>query len=1535
MNHLYTLKGLMAIAIILLCSFCAPIQASHIPGANITYTCNPANPLEYTFTLTVFRRCPGTHPTTMPASYFTLTNDCGLVNPTIPVFNQVGTEIDVNQLCNSATSNCSGGTQPGIWKYTYEATIILPANCNGWHLEYSLCCRDASSNLNGGSGNTMVTTTTLNTSYSPCNNSPVVTAPPIPYACTNTNFNYCLTTYDQEGDSMSFSLVAPLNLGQAPITHQAGFSITQPLNNFTLDPQTGCLSLNHPNVGNYVVAILIREWDSNGNILTEIIHDFQIMVINCTNTPPNNPVGGISNFSGTGTQTGPNTIAACFGDQVCFDVVFADVDATDVLTITTDGTTLLPGATFTQTGINPVTGTFCWTSQPGYLNDVITFTVQDDGCPVLGTSGFAVDFDITTGVYAGPDVTICGTQTTQLQAFGATSYTWSPAAGLSCTNCPNPIASPSSTTTYTVTGNLVGVCTNVSTVTVNVVPDFPLTLTPSSATICANELVQLNASGPAARGPFTYNWTPASSLNDPAIGNPIANPIVTTNYTVDVTSANGCVMTGNIPITVSGVGPTVNISPVDTTICPGTSAQLNSTAVIYPLTCGISSGCTGTTTQPIVGTGTSGTTTYSPFYGSTSTTSNYTKRIQYIYTAAELNAMGYYGGTIRELALFVTTSTSYNYDDVEIWMGCTSQDEFTNTNFASTASMTQVFGPTNNINLANNNWHNFNITDWDWDGTSNLIIQFCSRETGANGSESVRYSSTSPAYRCIQYATTSTTINACTNATGSRYTSRADMRFTMCQQAATAPVYSWSPVASLSDPTIANPIATPTDTTTYLLNVTDGVSGCTGSAIATINVLDLQLAMNPTGPINMCAGDPAVNLNAQLYENGAVVPLGAAQAYTEATSATLPMCSNVTGGDHTVTFNSGVPDASGNVTLTLCVVGDFGSSSESFTVYGEGGVNLGTYNEVTAGVAYNDCGTTPLCNTITITQAQWNLWNVDGQVIFTIDVNNNVNNFCSVGGGTSNSSCITSADVAYTGVIGTSYIWSPTLGLSNANIQNPTVAPSTTTTYTVTSVFGSCTLTETVDVIVGTPSTTPTLSPIVGTQCPNTTMTLNAGGGVAGVGSAIHWYTGPNGTGTWLGTGSVYSFVPTNGQTIYIRREGACNITTDDFQTINLKDYVYGVNAISTTNYCTDDNGWHHFYDNDEILLSIQGDLTGAPAGFPEITIWDNGTWYQQSQGPFTAPSCAASNLTPGEEYFEMERSWNVNFGGGTLNPPYNVRFYYEASERAAVENAAANWMATYPACGYSYKYANPLGAYWFKNVGSNYTAPDYDGLHLTGVGGVTPNGINYGQFNGVNSFSGGTLGITLVPNILLPVQWLYFDGETDGKVNHLRWATEAEQNSERFNVQRSKDGVTFETIGSVAAQGNSTTTTYYTFDDEHPFEGANYYRLELLETSGEANLSNTILLVIAPDNLGYSFYPNPTDKLVYYQYEATKKEALRIEVLDVLGKQVSTKNVSSVVGMNRIPVDLSAYPNGTYMVRVHHEGTAQVHTSKIIKNKE
>ncbi len=831
--------------------------ATHIPGANITYTCDPNNPLTYTFTLTLYRVCPGTHPATMSSTYFTLTNDCGLVNPVVPIFNQVGQAEDVNQLCASATSDCSGGTSPGLWKYTYEATITLPADCDSWTISFDLCCRDASTNMTGGTGNNMYVETVMNTQTAPCNSSPQVTSIPMPYACANTTFNYCLTIADPEGDSTYFTMIPPMGAAGTPIAFNAPWSTTSPLSNFTLDPLTGCISFNEPTTGDYVVNILIESFDANGNLIASIVHDFKIQVMACNNTPPSNPVGGIQNVTGTGAQLGPQEVGVCWGDDICFDVVFQDaVNPADIITITTDGTTLLPGATFVQTGTNPATGTFCWTAQPGYTGSVVTFVAADDGCPVMGTSGFAVEFSIATGVWAGPDPIICGSQTTQLQANGAGSYTWSPATGLSCTNCPNPIADPPSTQQYIVTGNLVGTCPNEDTVTVIVVPDFTPLATPASQSICANEIAQLDITG--NQGPYTVTWTPQSTLNNPNIVNPLANPLTTTTYTAVVTSIDGCTKTITADVIVSGVGPTVTITPSSIDICEGESVPFVTEAYVYPVVCGPSSGCTGTNNIVDIGTSSTGTTSYTPFYGSTSTTSNYTNKTQYIYTAAELNAMGYYGGTIKTLALRSTTSYIYQYDNVDIWIGCTTQDQYLTTSFIPTSSMTLVWSG-DNYNPPNNTWCAFNIADYDWDGISNLVIQICADEDNTNdeGSDSFLYHSTSPAYRCLYYHTTLTT--GCSTPTGTRVTNRPNIRMTLCVEDASSPVYSWSPGTGLSSTTIANPTASPTSSTSYVLDVT--ANGCTGSGIAQINVSP-DYTLSPTAsPISLCYGQ-TTTLNA-------------------------------------------------------------------------------------------------------------------------------------------------------------------------------------------------------------------------------------------------------------------------------------------------------------------------------------------------------------------------------------------------------------------------------------------------------------------------------------------------------------------------------------------------------------------------------------------------------------------------------------------------------------------------------------------------
>lgn len=139
----------------------------------------------------------------------------------------------------------------------------------------------------------------------------------------------------------------------------------------------------------------------------------------------------------------------------------------------------------------------------------------------------------TVVVNAGADQTICSGSCVSLTASGCTgNYSWAPSTGLNCTTCPNPIACPPTTITYTVTS--VAGCTGSDMVTVFVLPSpiLSVSITPST---CAGSSSTLTASGAS-----TYTWTPATGLSSTTGATVTANPPTATTYTVTGTDPNGC-----------------------------------------------------------------------------------------------------------------------------------------------------------------------------------------------------------------------------------------------------------------------------------------------------------------------------------------------------------------------------------------------------------------------------------------------------------------------------------------------------------------------------------------------------------------------------------------------------------------------------------------------------------------------------------------------------------------------------------------------------------------------------------------------------------------------------------------------------------------------------------------------------------------------------------------------------------------------------------------------------------------------------------
>jgi concanavalin A-like lectin/glucanase superfamily protein len=93
-------------------------------------------------------------------------------------------------------------------------------------------------------------------------------------------------------------------------------------------------------------------------------------------------------------------------------------------------------------------------------------------------------------------------------------------------------------------------------------------------------------------------------------------------------------------------------------------------------------------------------------------------------------------------------------------------------------------------------------------------------------------------------------------------------------------------------------------------------------------------------------------------------------------------------------------------------------------------------------------------------------------------------------------------------------------------------------------------------------------------------------------------------------------------------------------------------------------------------------------------------------------------------------------------------------------------------------------------------------------------------------------------PLVSLPVTYAGFVATKNGSSTVLQWQTQQEENSKSFIIERGTDGKEFTGIGEVTAAGNSSLMQSYSFTDETPAQGRNYYRLNQVDLDGRSNYS-------------------------------------------------------------------------------------------------
>lgn len=151
----------------------------------------------------------------------------------------------------------------------------------------------------------------------------------------------------------------------------------------------------------------------------------------------------------------------------------------------------------------------------------------------------------TPVVSAGQDVSICPGEGATLFGSGAQSYAWSPTVGISAPNSGTTASSPSSTTTYTLTGTTTAGCSSSDQVTVSVYPSAIIVANEETLVVCEGEEIQLNVTGG-----ISYIWT-GQNVDDPDAATTSATPSNSTTYNVLGFDENGCQGTDAVSVQVN------------------------------------------------------------------------------------------------------------------------------------------------------------------------------------------------------------------------------------------------------------------------------------------------------------------------------------------------------------------------------------------------------------------------------------------------------------------------------------------------------------------------------------------------------------------------------------------------------------------------------------------------------------------------------------------------------------------------------------------------------------------------------------------------------------------------------------------------------------------------------------------------------------------------------------------------------------------------------------------------------------------------
>ncbi len=213
------------------------------------------------------------------------------------------------------------------------------------------------------------------------------------------------------------------------------------------------------------------------------------------------------------------------------------------------------------------------------------------------------------------------------------------------------------------------------------------------------------------------------------------------------------------------------------------------------------------------------------------------------------------------------------------------------------------------------------------------------------------------------------------------------------------------------------------------------------------------------------------------------------------------------------------------------------------------------------------------------------------------------------------------------------------------------------------------------------------------------------------------------------------------------------------------------------------------------------------------------------------------------------------------------------------------------------------------KRVGSNPWV--VSGTHVDNSGSITnPVAKRIGASGWSNwGFAGGS-------GTPLPVELNYFNAQCDDDNVNISWVTQSEHNSSHFELQKSRDGFTWEKLESVSAAGNSNAEILYSYIDSEAHDC--YYKLLQYDMDGRTEVFGPIPSSCSNQNSFIITHPNPSSHSFNLIINDSKFFGqTHVEYYDTQGKIVFREDLHLKDGINLFVIDSSTLKKGTYMIRI------------------